>query len=1204
MPETTTTNNTATRTLAANLSDVSTTIALPTSGVAGTTVSATVTFTNVGAATTTFTATITINGVSQVTTTVVAGGGGTVTVPIVVTVTNAGATVTAGVGTTSVPETTTTNNTATRILSNGGVDLIISKSASAANINANVVFTYNVVVSNAGPGTASNVVVTDALPPGIRLLSTTSSAGLLLTTSTNALTGTVAALAANASATITLVVQADATVNGSIVNVASVTTTSVDLNVANNRSTATVVVIEQADVQIVKSASVVNVNAGGTFSYSIVVFNAGPSAAGNLSVVDALPAGIRLLNATVTTGGLVLNTTTNALTATVGSLAANARANIVLVVQAAADASGPIGNVAAVESSTPDPTPSNNRSTATVTVTPMADLQIVKSASVASANADSTFSYSIVVFNAGPGTASNVAVVDFLPAGISLINAVSTGGWALNTTTSALTATVVSLPANATASISLTVQAAASSSGVVTNVATITSTTADATPTNNTSTATMIVTKLVDISVTISVPSAATPGSLITAAVVVTNNGPSTADAVSAVVTLPNGSTVSVGLSTTSLAKGETTSGVVTYKVPGSQGTTMTWSVVVATTTPETETRNNVATATTAIIKVFSASISGRVWLDGDSDKLYTAGKDVDLSGWTVELLQGGNVVATATTGVNGTYTIPNQLPGSGYSIRFRNPFGNIVTATPLNQSTLADSGMPERASTGKTNNQLTGTFVVSGAIDNVTLYIGDNVAEQNLPIDPAGVVYDSVSRSILFNASVTLVFEGVGFDPALHLLPLFPGDIPTGVQPGIYQFILTPDAPRGVYKLVVTPPPGYAEGPGILGGVSAPGVAPGTPGIGAGGIYTPPTSVAFVNVQPQVGAPAASIAGASAVNTNGTQYFLRFNLFPGVANIFHNHIPLDPLTSGALLVSKVGDKSVAEIGDSVKYIIRIRNTTNAGIPAVRLEDLLPAGFRYILGTARLNTDVLADPAGGVGRALSFNIGSAGAIPANTTWELSYFVRLGVGSQQGDGINRATAVFQGVSGPVRSNTAQFRVRVQGGVFSNEGCIAGKVYVDCDGNHIQNNESGSRELGIPGVRLIMLDGTQITTDSEGKYSICGVRPQTHVIKVDRTTLPKGSRLMPSSNRNAGVGDTIFVDLKGGELARADFIEGSCAPEVLDQVKARRAQGGLLGPEKEAQPDLKIDNRPLQVEQQILPSLRLESPAPANAGGKAP
>ena len=82
----------------------------------------------------------------------------------------------------------------------------------------------------------------------------------------------------------------------------------------------------------------------------------------------------------------------------------------------------------------------------------------------------------------------------------------------------------------------------------------------------------------------------------------------------------------------------------------------------------------------------------------------------------------------------------------------------------------------------------------------------------------------------------------------------------------------------------------------------------------------------------------------------------------------------------------------------------------------------------------------------------------------------------------------------------------------------------------------------------------------------------------------------------------MGDSLFVDLKGGELARADFIEGSCSPEVLDQVKARRAQGGVLAPEKEIRPDLKIDNRPIDVQQQILPSLR--PAAPASSGAVAP
>jgi hypothetical protein len=90
---------------------------------------------------------------------------------------------------------------------------------------------------------------------------------------------------------------------------------------------------------------------------------------------------------------------------------------------------------------------------------------------------------------------------------------------------------------------------------------------------------------------------------------------------------------------------------------------------------------------------------------------------------------------------------------------------------------------------------------------------------------------------------------------------------------------------------------------------------------------------------------------------------------------------------------------------------------------------------------------------------------------------------------------------------------------------------------------------------------------LISDVEGKYSICGLKPITHVLKVDKSTLPVGSRLATISNRQAGDAGSRFVDLKFGELHRADFAEGSCSPTVLDQVKARRSQGEIAAPEVE-------------------------------------
>jgi len=187
----------------------------------------------------------------------------------------------------------------------------------------------------------------------------------------------------------------------------------------------------------------------------------------------------------------------------------------------------------------------------------------------------------------------------------------------------------------------------------------------------------------------------------------------------------------------------------------------------------------------------------------------------------------------------------------------------------------------------------------------------------------------------------------------------------------------------------------------------------------------------------------------------------------------------------------------------------------------------------------------------------------------------------------GDGINRAQAVscvqpagcvdaaFGPLPGGVSSNEGRHRVAVTGGVFTTEACVLGKVFVDCNGNHVQDRE----ELGIPGVRLVLSDGTTLVSDSEGKYSMCGLPPRGHVLRIDPLTLPRGSRLTTSSNRNLGDAGSLWLDLKNGELHRADFVEGSCSNTVLEQTKARRAQGEVRAPETERQggPALRFDSK---------------------------
>ena len=957
---------------------------------------------------------------------------------------------------------------------------------------------------------------------------------------------------------------------------------------------------------ISKAFSLSTINAGGTALLTVSITNNHALTSATLTTLftDIYPTG--LVNASpssVTTigcsaGAATATPTTDFLTLPSATLVPPASTCTISAV-VTSSLSGTATNIIDAGSLTTNLGTNANASTAVLVVTPVSDVAIALSAP-ASSTPGQTLTVSVVITNAGPSTAQAVSAVITKPDG------------------STQTLTVGALAAGASSTTTITYVVPLSATAAQTFSANVTTTTADSNLANNSTSTSVALSPVADVITKVTIPATISASVVASGTVSFGNIGLATASNVSGTLTFSIGTqfqTIPAGANTTTVAgfpaiifpstmpglgtvsPSVTTTFTFTFRTPDLTGAYSVTSTV-ATTTPEVTTSNNVSTATMVLASVSSnAKLSGRVYRDILRNKVFDPGTDSPVQNFRVELVlvtgTTTTVIGSATTGIDGQYTISSLPPGTGYSVRFFDGGGRHIFGTPFNTSPVNGVGQQVtllgNPSTG--NNTITGPVVVgpatpaSSAIQNVTLYAGDNVQEQNLPLDPNGVVYDSITRKPIAGATVRLVFEGAGgFDPATQLLG-GTDTLVTGAN-GFYQFFFIGAALNpGTYRLEVTQPAGFLPPQAVLGGVvPAQGVLVASPGI--------------TLVQPQGNAPGVGVNGGSPVTGLaggiGTQYFFRLNLnFPGFIEVLNNHIPLDPtLAPGAILITKTGDKSVAEIGDSVRYTIRIRNTTVGPLVNLKLSDLLPAGFRYILGSSRLGSVTLANPAGGVGRDLTFDIASIAPL---ATVELSYFVRLGVGSQQGDGINKAQ-----VTAPALSNVAMFKVTVQGGVFTNEGCITGKVYVDCDGNAMQNNVGGSRELGIPGVRLVMLDGTFMVTDSEGKYSVCGVKPQTHVVKVDRTTLPKGSRLVPSSNRNAGVGDSLFIDMKGGELARGDFIEGSCSPEVVDQVKARRAQGGVLAPEVEKQLPLTIENRPGDATQQILPETRQQGITPAKPG----
>ena len=374
--------------------------------------------------------------------------GGSATLAIVATVTQAGAIVnratkTAGDQTDPNPS----NNSGTAAVNGpGAADIQVQKTVDdpAPASGSNVTFT--VTVLNAGPSDATGVAVTDALPGGLTFVSATPSVGGYVPS-----TGvwTIGNLANGASAT--LAITATVTANGTYVNTARKTAENEpDPDTSNDSAVSGVVAggggATFADLGIVKTDSPDPVRAGQDLTYTLVVTNRGPNGATNVTVTDPLPASVSLVSATPSQGGC----SGTPLTCLLGGLPAGNSATISIVVSVSAAAVPAITNTASVTATETDPNPGDNAASASTAVIPVADVAILKTVSNPAPLVTQGFTFTVMATNGGPSTANGVVVTDVLPANLGFVSAVpsqgayvpGTGVWTVGTLTNGASATL------------------------------------------------------------------------------------------------------------------------------------------------------------------------------------------------------------------------------------------------------------------------------------------------------------------------------------------------------------------------------------------------------------------------------------------------------------------------------------------------------------------------------------------------------------------------------------------------------------------------------------------------------------------------------------------------------------------------------------------------------------------------------------------
>lgn len=249
------------------------------------------------------------------------------------------------------------------------------------------------------------------------------------------------------------------------------------------------------------------------------------------------------------------------------------------------------------------------------------------------------------------------------------------------------------------------------------------------------------------------------------------------------------------------------------------------------------------------------------------------------------------------------------------------------------------------------------------------------------------------------------------------------------------------------------------------------------------------------------------------------------------------------------LFTEKTASRAVVEWGDDFDYRVRVANRSDSALASVTLDDRLPPGFVYVRGTARIGGAPAADPAGAPGPALAHALG---ALAPRAEVELAYRVRVGPAAPAGDARSEAVAT----AGAAVSNTALAVVRVQGDAFADEALVTGTVFYDAN----RDGRASPGEPGLAGVRLYLDDGSFAVTDEHGRYSLTGITPRTHALKVDRTTLPPSATIAETDLRSRGLPGVRFVDLTRGDLVRADFAAVGDTTLLRDAGERRGAIAG--------------------------------------------
>ena len=291
------------------------------------------------------------------------------------------------------------------------------------------------------------------------------------------------------------------------------------------------------------------------------------------------------------------------------------------------------------------------------------------------------------------------------------------------------------------------------------------------------------------------------------------------------------------------------------------------------------------------------------------------------------------------------------------------------------------------------------------------------------------------------------------------------------------------------------------------------------------------------------------------------------------------------------LTLSKTTTADIVMRGQTVPYTITVRNDSVFSAGPLTLVDSLPRGLLYVPDSATYEgAPAVVSVTGSVVRWEGI------VVPPLTTVTATLSAVVLTGASSGDLTNVANLIDPASGNPL-APAVTAAVRLQPETLFDCGEVVGKVFDDRNGNGYQDapsaalsNQSyaggkvgaqtivpGTDEPGIPAVRLATVDGTVITTDEHGRFSVpCAALPldggSNYILKLDTRSLPSGYRLttenprvmrmtpgkMIDMNFGVSISRLVRVDLNANGFVRTDGGDTQLAPALAQGIRQMLTQ----------------------------------------------